>query len=106
MTDQASEPLLTVVTATVTASREPELVDGFRRLMADPLPDGVLRTELLRGRDGTWRVETLWRDRAALETVRTSGEPAAALDLFRSVGADHAHEVFFVVAGAYPGSPD
>jgi len=105
MTTPASEPLLTVVTATVEASREAELVDGFRRLLAEPLPDGVIRTELLRGRDGTWRVETLWRDRAALESVRTGGESPAALELFRSVGADHEHDVFFVAAGAYPGSP-
>jgi quinol monooxygenase YgiN len=106
MTDQSSEPVLTVVTANVEESREAELVDGFRRLLAAPLPDGVLRTELLRGRDGVWRVETLWRDRAALESVRTSGEPPAALELFRRVGADHAHDVYFVAAGAYPGSPD
>jgi hypothetical protein len=53
-----------------------------------------------------WRVETLWRDRAALESVRTSGEPPAALELFRRVGADHAHDVYFVAVGAYPGSPD
>ncbi len=106
MSDEASEPVLTVVTATVEPSREAELVDGFRRLLSDPLPNGVLRTELLRGREGAWRVETLWRDRAALESVRTSGRPPAALELFRAVGADHTHDVFSVAAGAYPASSD
>jgi len=106
MNSPASEPVLTVITAAVEASREAELLDGFRRLLAGPLPDGVLRTELLRGREGTWRVETLWRDRGALESVRSGGDPPAALELFREVGADHTHDVFFVAAGAYPGSPD
>jgi heme-degrading monooxygenase HmoA len=85
-----------VLPATVEADREAELTTGFRNLMARPLPEGLIRTELLRGQHRNWRIQTLWRDRSALEAMRTSPEPPAALELFRSVGADHSHEVFSV----------
>ena len=88
--------ILTSVSVIVDANREAELTAGFRNLIARPLPDGLLRTELLRGQNGSWRIQTLWRDRAAVEAVRTGPEPPAALELFRSVGAQHSHEVFFV----------
>jgi quinol monooxygenase YgiN len=90
------EQILTTVTATVDPQRETELTTGFREITARALPDGLIRTELLRGRNGTWRIQSLWRDRAALEAVRNSAEPPAALELFSKVGADHSHEVFTV----------
>lgn len=93
--------IMTSVNATVDPEHESELLAGFRDLTAGPMPEGLVRTELLRGQGGRWRVETVWRDRDALEAVRTSGEPPAALELFRRVGADHSHEVFFVES-AYP----
>jgi heme-degrading monooxygenase HmoA len=99
-----SGQILTAVTATVDANRESELTSGFRKLTAAPMPDGLIRTELLRGQNGSWRIQTLWRDRAALEAVRASPEPPAALELFRSVGADHSHEVFSVEHAHHPGS--
>ena len=88
--------ILTIVTATVDANRETELTTGFRELMTSSLPEGLIRTELLRGQNGTWRIQSLWRDRAALVAVRTKAEHPAALELFRSVGAGHSHEVFSV----------
>jgi quinol monooxygenase YgiN len=91
-----SGEILTSVTATIDADREAELTIGFRNLMERPMPEGLLRTELFRGKDQSWRIETLWRDRAALEAVRTSPEPPAALELFQRVGAKHSHEVFFL----------
>jgi hypothetical protein len=91
-----SGEILTSVTAWVDADREEELITGFRNLLARPVPDGLLRTELLRGQNRIWRIETLWRDRAALEAVRTGPEPPAALEMFRTVGADISHEVFSV----------
>jgi quinol monooxygenase YgiN len=101
-----SEALLTIVNARVDPAHEAELVTGFENLMAASLPDGLMRTELLRGRDGSWRIETLWRDRAALEAVRTSPEPPAAMELFRRLGADHSHEVFVVESSHQPDTLD
>ena len=92
------EQVLTSVSAQVDPSREGELVDGYRALLGGTLPDGLVRTELLRGQGGTWRIQSLWRDQAALTAMRESGERPAALVLFERVGAEPAHEVFTVVA--------
>jgi hypothetical protein len=92
------EQILTSVSAEVDLSSNSELVDGFSALVGGALPDGLVRTELLRGQDGTWRIQSLWRDRAALMAAREAGERPAALVLFERMGAQHAHEVSTVVA--------
>ena len=90
--------IVTVVDAVVAAAREAELLDGFRRLTADSTPDGLIRSELLRGQEGHWRIQTTWRDREAVIALRASGEPPAAMRLLDSVGATHSHDVFTVEA--------
>jgi hypothetical protein len=79
--------VLTEVRAAVDPSREQALVAGFEALLAEPPPEGLLRTELLEA-DGVWRIQTLWRDREALAVMRSSTTEPAAPRLFRSVGAD------------------
>jgi hypothetical protein len=90
------QPLVTAVDAVVDEDREQDLIDGFRALVAGPQPDGLVRSELLRGQDGRWRIQTTWRDRAAVMALRASGEPPAALALLEGVGADHTHGWFTV----------
>jgi hypothetical protein len=96
-----SGPVLTEVSAVVAADREASLLAGYRDLLGQPMPDGLLRTELLRGQDGQWRIQTLWRDRAALDAMRAGPEPPAAPRLFREVGAEPVLTVFDV-ADAHP----
>jgi hypothetical protein len=60
----------------------------FARLLEAPLPDGLLRTELLRGGDDEWRIQSLWRDQAALDAMRSGSEPPAAPALFKRLGAE------------------
>jgi quinol monooxygenase YgiN len=96
-----NQRLITSVSAVVEPERENELTSGFGELVAGTMPEGLLRAELLRGQNGTWRIQSLWRDRDALMAVRGSGEPPAALELFRRVGADHTHDVF-TVEDSYP----
>lgn len=86
--------VLTEVSAFVEPGREQELVAGFERLVRGQVPDGLLRTELLRGSGNSWRIETLWRDGAALEAMRSSGQPPAAPQLFASVGAEPILAIF------------
>ncbi len=95
------ERILTEVTATVAVDREADLIDGFRRLLSGPFPEGLLRTELLRGTDHQWRIQTLWRDRAALDLMRRAADPPAAPALFRLVGADPSLQVLELEL-AYP----
>lgn len=88
--------ILTDVSAHVAEDREADLVRGYRELVAQPTPDGLLRTELVQGADGLWRILTLWRDRDALEAVRSGSRPPAAPALFRSVGAEPSLQVYEV----------
>lgn len=90
--------VLTEVAARVSRDRETDLQAGFARLLEQALPDGLLRTELLQGPDGHWRIHTLWRDREALQAMRAGGEPPAAPRLFREVGADPTLTIFDVTA--------
>jgi quinol monooxygenase YgiN len=80
--------VLTEVSAAVAPEREADLLAAFRELITQSLPDGLVRTELLRGQDGHWRIQTLWRDRAALNAMRAVPELPAAIRLFRDVGAE------------------
>jgi quinol monooxygenase YgiN len=90
--------VLTEVAARVTPDHVANLQAGFETLLAGPLPDGLLRTELLRGPDGQWRIHTLWRDHEALDAMRASGEPPAAPRLFRAVGAEPTLTILEVTA--------
>ena len=91
-----SGQILTEVSATVDASRETELVEGFREITSGRTPDGLIRTELLRGQHGRWRIQTLWRDRATLDAMRARPEPPAAPRLFSNVGAEPSLQVYEV----------
>jgi len=99
MTDHGSTPVITVVAATVGEDQESALVDGFRAMTAGPKPEGLLRSELLRGQDGAWQIQTLWRDFASLRAAREAGEPPAALVLVDGLGLEHSH-TFYVVEHA------
>lgn len=100
-----SSPILTEVAATVSEDRAADLQTGYAALVNGSLPDGLLRTELLHGPDGQWRIQTLWRDRDALDAMRTSGEPAAP-KLFREVGAEPTLTVLEVSSTVGPTSTD
>ncbi len=88
--------VVTAVDAVVPADREAELIEGFRLMAAGDSPEGLLRTELLRGQEGRWRIQTTWRDREAVIALRARGEGPAAMRLLDSVGATHTHTVFTV----------
>jgi heme-degrading monooxygenase HmoA len=84
---------MTAVSAVVPKEREAEFLDGYRALNDVRRPDGLLRTELLRGSDGGFVIQTVWRDRDALMAARDPNNPPAALALLDKVGASHSHDV-------------
>ena len=94
-----SSPVVTTTDATIAANREAELLEGYRRMLQADQPDGMLRSELLRGQNGSWRIQTTWRDMAALQALRASGKPPAALALLDSLGAEHTHGWFTIEDG-------
>jgi hypothetical protein len=86
--------ILTVVTAMVDPDRGDELLAGFQDLAAAPISDKLLRIQLLQGANSEWLIQSLWRDRDALDNMRGASEPPAAPRLFHSVGADPSLQVF------------
>lgn len=95
--DGASIRVVSEVSAVVRAEREDKFLAEFREMVALPRPDGLLRTELLRGSHGQWRVQTLWRDLDALAATRITPEPPrTAPQVFRSVGAEPSLEILDV----------
>jgi len=95
-----SSPVLTVVSATVSTEHQNRLVERFDELLKSGFPDGLLRTELLHGPDQRWAIQTLWRDREALDAMRAAPEPPAAPALFREVGAEPSLEIWDVASGS------
>lgn len=91
-----NQPVVTTVDVKLPEGRDAELIAGYRELNAGAKPPGLLRTELLRSFDGTWRIQSTWRDREALTALRQSGEPPAALALVERLGGEHSHAVFTV----------
>ena len=88
--------VMTVVDAQVDPAREADLIEGFRKMVTDQKPDGFLESQLLKGQDGAWRIQTLWRDFDSLMTLRKGGTPPAAIALVESLGATHTHGAFSV----------
>lgn len=88
--------ILTEVAATVADERTADLQQGYVALQQGPLPDGLLRTELLEGPGRRWRIQALWRDRAALDAMQSSEEPAAPR--FRQIGSEPTLTVFTVAS--------
>jgi hypothetical protein len=80
--------IMTEVSAIVAGERAGDVVAAFAELAQRALPDGLVQTELLEGRGGEWKIQSLWRDRAALDAMRAGSEPPAAPALFRRLGAE------------------
>ena len=91
-----SAHVITVVDATIDPARETDLLAGFRALNEGERPPGLLCSQLLRGQDGAWRIESTWDDLESLMALRRAGRPPAALALLEGLGAEHSHAWFTV----------
>jgi hypothetical protein len=98
--------VVTVVRGQVPTNREAELIGGFAGLKNDPRPAGLLKSELHRGEDGWWQIQTVWRDRTALDAMRAGSEPPAAPRLFRQVGAEPTLQIYEIVSVISAASED
>ncbi len=99
-----ADNVVTAVDAVVPVEREAELLDGFRELLGSDRPEGLVRSELLRGQEGRWRIQTTWKDRESVIALRAAGRPPAAQMLLDSVGATYTHDVFSVEASHETGA--
>lgn len=91
--------VVTVLEAIVPAGQEAALQSAYQAAGSTALPQGLVRTELLRdARDSSrWRIQTAWESREALEKMRNAGTPAGVL-MFRAAGAEPALSIFDVVS--------
>lgn len=94
--------IMTEVRAIVPRERAEDVPVAFAALAQRPLPDGLLRTELLAGRDGEWKIQSVWRDQAALDAMRAAAEPPAAPALFRQLGAEPVLRIYDLRAPHLP----
>jgi hypothetical protein len=98
-----SDPVLTVVSATVDPTREGDLLMAYQAVLDADVPEGVIASALLRGDADQWQITTLWRDRAALDAMRRHmlehPELPAAPRVFLDVGAQPTLSVFTVMNG-------
>ena len=90
--------IITALEALVPEERAAALEAAYEELGRRALPDGLVRSHLVRSVNspGLWRLETTWRDRQALEAMRGQGTPAGLI-LFRSVGVEPSLGIFEVV---------
>lgn len=91
-----TDMIVTAVSAVVPRERETEFLDGYRAINASKEPDGLLRSQLLRGSEGDYVIQTVWRDRDALMAARDPNTPPAGLALLDRVDATHSHEVLAI----------
>jgi hypothetical protein len=93
-------PILSFVRGVVPAAAVGDVVERYRAGLADERPEGLEASWLLRGADGTVAVATLWRDPAALDALRASGEEPFARRLIREAGGSPSAEFFDVLESA------
>lgn len=91
--------VITVLEARVAADRAADLERAFRE-RSTALPPEILRSSLVRdSRDpAVFRIMTVWTSRAALLTMRASGETPKGVLMFRAAGAEPELGVYEVVA--------
>ena len=94
--------VLSVVTGTVPEERVPALRAAYDALLAGAFPDGLVETSLCRGDGGEWAVVTRWRDRAAIDAMRSTGATPAAVTLLQDAGAQPRVALYDVTATGAP----
>jgi len=88
-------PVVTMVEARVEAARRDELIAAFPAKTPADLPPWLLGTMLISDpATDRWRIVTSWRSRSDLDEYRRSVEVPAAVQAFRSVGAEPLVEIW------------
>jgi hypothetical protein len=92
--------VVTLVNAVVDAAREVELVEGYRRMVDGDRPDGLLRSELLRGQEGGLAHPDDLAGHGRAHGGPEVGQPACRLELLNGIGAQRvSHDWYSVEQG-------
>lgn len=89
--------VITILEAQVAAGQADALQADYQQAVGQ-LDPGIVETFLLRGAKDPdrWQIVTLWESRAALDTMRASGETPRGVQIFRAAGAEPVLSVFAV----------
>ncbi len=91
--------VITIVEGKVPVSKSKEFETAYESLKQGPFPPGWLRSSLLRNSDNpeTYRIETVWESREALEKMRSSTQTPKAIELFQKVKTSPRVEIYDIV---------
>src|SRR5262245_22938361 len=92
---------VTIVEGAIDSPREADLVSAWDEITTS-LPDGLIESFLLRGKEGTWRIATVWESEEIVVAMRAAGEPAAPA-MFRRAGSDPSVSMWTVERHAVSG---
>lgn len=92
--------VMTMLEAQVAADRWETLREAYEARARLPASGDIVESFLIQGVQDprTWRIVTVWRDREALEAMRSSGDTPAGVLIFRDAGAEPVLTVFTVWA--------
>lgn len=91
--------VITVLEATINADKWAVLEEVYRATLKEQTP-GLVQTFLLHSsaEPTRWQIATVWKDRAALNAMRQSGETPRGVVIFRAAGAEPTLTIFDVTA--------
>src|SRR5688572_4676280 len=81
-------PVLSFVSARVSADRRDEVIRPYSEAIAGGLPPAIRQTFLLVGEDETMAIATVWSSREDLDAMLASGEEPFARRLLREAGGN------------------
>ncbi len=91
--------IITAVEGKVVNSKAKEFETNFDLAKKEPIPPGLVSSFLLRDSRNTesYRIQTIWESKEALERMRGSTGTPKAIELFQKVGVQPTLEIFEVV---------
>jgi quinol monooxygenase YgiN len=92
--------VMTILEAQVAAARWDALHESYDARARLPESGAIVESFLVQSDEApnTWRIVTVWRDREALDAVRSSGETPTGVLIFRDADAEPRLTVFTVWA--------
>lgn len=91
--------VITIVEGHVPDALMADFEQAYASLKKGPFPEGWVSSSLLMSRADPdfYRIETVWKDMAALERYREKAKTPAAVDLFGKIGVEPTVETYEVV---------
>ncbi len=91
--------IVTIVEGRIPISKTEEFEQNFILTKKEALPPGLITSSLLKNTKKleTYRIQTVWESREALEKMRSGTQTPKAIELFQDVGATPTLEVYDLV---------